>query len=148
MIQKRFLVVATTLLALAAGQSAWAQQHARPDGTTTPSGWSPVNAATLHDAVNEPTFDHSDYIDSGAGNNSTVVLTLSDVSDPGTYANNHFIRYYCQATVGSKPKGGEGCDVALYQGGTQIATTLNNTASRGSFSLLTYTIPDASAITD
>ena len=54
MYRQRFFLVLALLLSLAAGQSAWAQQYARPDGTTTQSGWSPVNAATLHEAVDEP----------------------------------------------------------------------------------------------
>jgi hypothetical protein len=76
-------------------------------------------------------------------------LGLSNVSDPGAgnYANTHIIRWRCQATVGSKPKGGEGCDVALYENGNERASS-NGNASRGAFGTLTYTIPDASGITD
>ena len=64
MMKKRFLVVAFTLLALAAGSTAWAQQFARPDETLTNTGWSPVNVATPHEAVDETASNNdTDYID-------------------------------------------------------------------------------------
>jgi hypothetical protein len=145
MIKKRYLVVASVLFAMAASSSAWAQQYARPDGVQSTGTWTAVNAGTHHEAVNEASFSDGDYIDSGLGNDSTIIFTLSDITDPGTYANNHIIRYRCQATVGNKPKGGEGCDAALYLGNTQIATT-NVSANRGAFAPATLTIIDASAL--
>jgi hypothetical protein len=152
MMNKRFLVVTSALLALTAGSSAWAQQFARPDGVRAGGAgtWTAVPPGPQADAVNEDTADTAgnSYIDSGAGNNSTIIFTLGDnVTNPGAgnYANSHIIRFYCQATVGAKPKGGEGCDAALYLNDTLIGGT-NATATRGSFGLIEYTIPDASAL--
>ncbi|MBD3647623.1 MAG: hypothetical protein HUJ31_09270, partial [Pseudomonadales bacterium] len=145
---KKLLITVGFILVALASPSLWAAQFARPDGTVTASGWSAVNAATLHDAINETVADDSNYIDTGVGNSSTVIFSLSNVSDPGTYASNHIIRWRCQATVGAKPKGGETCDAALYQGNTLIEGSNNNSATRGAFGLMTYTITNASTITD
>ena len=148
MFKTRISLVFGLLLAMAVSQSALAQQFARPDGTSGTGTWTAVNAGTHEVAVNEASFDDADYIDSGLGNDSTIIFTLSDISDPGAgnYANSHIIRYRCQATVGSKPKGGEGCDATLYLLGTLISGTPNTSATRGSFGLVEYTIVDASAL--
>jgi len=131
-------------------QSAWAQQYARPDGVQSTGTWTAVNAASHAAAVNEDPFNNLDYINSGIGNNSTIIFTLSDINDPGAgnYANSHVIRYRCQSTLepGAKGKQGEGCNANLYLGNTPIGGTLNNTAPRGSFGLFEFTIVDASAL--
>jgi hypothetical protein len=139
---------------MAASSSAWAQQqHARPDGVRAgqQGTWTFVNAPSHADAVNETSADTTgnSYIDSGLGNDSTIIFTLGDnVTNPGpgNYASSHIIRYYCQATVGTKPKGGEGCDADLYLNDTLIGGTTNGTATRGAFGLIEYTILDASAL--
>jgi len=154
MIKNRYLVVASVLFAMAASSSAWAQQqHARPDGVRAgqQGTWTFVNAPSHADAVNETSADTTgnSYIDSGLGNDSTIIFTLGDnVTNPGpgNYASSHIIRYYCQATVGTKPKGGEGCDADLYLNDTLIGGTTNGTATRGAFGLIEYTILDASAL--
>ena len=139
------LTVLFASLAMLASTSAWAQQYARPDSTNAAGTWSAVNAATHHDAVNEVGFDDSDYIDSGNGNNSTIDFGLSAVSDPGTYANNHILRYRCQSSGNGGP---ERCNADLYDGGTLIFSTGNVSAPRGAFGEQSFTIPDASAITN
>ena len=110
MMNKRFLVVTSALLALTAGSSAWAQQFARPDGVQSTGTWTAVNAVSHAAAVNEDPFDNADYINSGIGNNSEIIFTLSDISDPGAgnYANTHIIRYRCQSTLEPGAKGGKG----------------------------------------
>ena len=150
MCRTRFFLVISLLLTMAASQSAWAQQYARPDGVQSTGTWTAVNAASHAAAVNEDPFDNADYINSGIGNNSTIIFTLSDISDPGAgnYANSHIIRYRCQSTLepGAKGKQGEGCDATLYLLGTPISGTPNTSATRGSFGLVEYTIVDASAL--
>ena len=131
MFTRKIILVSGLLLAMMASQSAWAQQYARPASTTTAAGWSPVGAGTLHEAVDEISANDSDYMNSGDGNVSTVVLGLSNVNDPGTYTNNHILRFRCQATGG---KGGdEYCNAEVYNGGALIFSTGNVIANRGAF---------------
>jgi hypothetical protein len=148
MFRSRFLLALGFTLAATASSSIWAQQYARPDGVQSTGTWTAINAASHEAAVNEVTVDNNDYIDSGAGNNTTIIFTLSDINDPGAgnYSSSHIIRYQCQATVGNKPRGGEGCNAELYLGNTLIAGTTNQTANRGAFGLVEYTITDASAL--
>ena len=137
------------LLALAAlvAVPAQAQQYARPDSTISAATWTAIPGGTLHDAVNEATADDNDYISSGNGNSTTVILGLSDVSDPGTHVD-HILRYRCQASGGGG--GPERCNAALYENNTLIADNGNVTANRGAFAGYTYTLSEAeaAAITD
>ena len=146
MIKKRILVVTLAILAMAAGSSAWAQQFARPNSTTNNGGWTVVNAATHHGAVDEVTADNNDYINSGNGLNSTVIMTLSGVTDPGgANLNDHILRFHCRSLGSGGP---ERCNVAVYDGGTLIFDTGNNSANRDAFATYQFTIPDASTITN
>ena len=146
MFKRKYILVTGLLLAMAASSSSWAAQYARPNSTVTAAGWTPVAAGTLHEALDEVSGNDTDYITSGNGNNSSVILGLSPIVDPGTYTSNHILRYRCQSSNGAK--GPERCNVALYQGTTQIYVAPNASASVGAFSLQSFTIPDASAITD
>src|SRR5210317_28313 len=95
MFKKQLLLI---FLATLASQSLWAAQYARPDSTTDNAGWSAVGAATHHDAVNEAAASDADYIDSTNGNNSTIILGLSDVIDPGgANLDDHIVRYRCRS---------------------------------------------------
>jgi hypothetical protein len=161
MLTSKRILVSGLLLAALAGAPVHAAQYARPDADLTTAGWTPVpdnppNA--LSKTVDDPFVttpdearDTSDYINSGNGNNSTVILGLSDIIDPGVDTG-HILRFTCQATVGNKPKGGEGCDGALWEvsaqnpGGLQIASTINNTATRGAFGQVTLAILDTEAV--
>jgi hypothetical protein len=146
MINKRYLVVASVFLAMVASSSAWAQQYSRPDGTNAAGSWTAVGSGTHHDALNEPAVDNGDYIDSGNGNNTTIDLSLSAVNDPGgADLNDHILRYYCQSSGNGGP---ERCNAILYDGGTEIFNTGNVSANRGSFALQSFTIPDASGISN
>src|SRR5210317_842146 len=123
MFKTRTTLAFALVLTLALGQSALAQQYARPDGTTTAAGWSASGAPTLHEAVDEPSFNDGDFINSGNGNTATVVLTLSDVSDPGgANLNDHILRVRCQSSGNGGP---ERCNVALFQRGSQIFSSGN-----------------------
>jgi predicted CXXCH cytochrome family protein len=149
MFRKTILLIFGLALAMSASSSLHAVQTARPDSTGATGTFTAVGAATHHDALNELVGDATadgSYVDSGIGNNSSITVGLSAVFDPGAgnRANNHIIRYRCQS-VGSKK--GEGCDVELLHGGSPIAS-LSSNANRGAFAEITYTIPDASGITD
>jgi hypothetical protein len=144
MFKKQFLLV---VLATLASQSLWAAQFARPNSTTDNAGWSAVGALTHHEAVDESAASDTDYIDTTNGNNSTIIMGLSGVTDPGgANLDDHIIRYRCQSTGGGGQP--ERCNIALFQGSTEIGNNGTNSASRGSFTLITWTIPDATAITN
>jgi hypothetical protein len=154
MFRSKFLLISSLILALAASSSVWAQQYARPDGTASAGTWTTLSG-TLEDAVNEdpggPEPVDADYIDSGDTGNSTVILSLSDVTDPGGLnQNDHILRFRCRSSGGGQ--GPESCTVALYEGfgagATEIDTLNNNSASRGSFALTERIIGDASGIAD
>jgi FlaG/FlaF family flagellin (archaellin) len=154
MLRSKLILVSGFLLAALASPNVHAAQYARPDADLTPAGWTAVPPGALWATVDDPFVtlpdeprDTSDYINSGNASNSTVILGLSDVFDPGVDTG-HVLRYTCQSTGGSKK--GEGCDAALYQGDALIATTPGNTATRGAFGQHTLTIPDTQAalITD
>ena len=143
MFKKQILLV---VLATLASQSLWAAQFARPASTTDSAGWSAVGAPTHHEAVDESAASDADYIDSTNGNNSTIIMGLSGVTDPGgANTNDHIVRYRCQSSGTGGP---ERCNIALFQGNTEIGNNGNNSATRGSFTLITWVIPDASAITN
>jgi hypothetical protein len=144
MFKKQFLFV---VLATLASQSVWAAQFARPVDTNDAAGWSVTGAPTHHEAVGESAASDTDYIDSTGGNNSTINLQLSTgITDPGGLnLDDHIIRYRCQ---GAGTGGPERCNIALFQGAVEIGNNGNNSASRGSFTLITWTIPDATAITN
>lgn len=151
MIRRNVLLVLSLVFAVAASPSLWAAQFARPDATTDAAGWTVVNAATHHEALDEVAADDNDYIDSGNNNSSTVILGLSNVTDPGgTNLNDHILRYRCQSTGGGGQP--ENCNAALYEDTTPDATLIfdtgNNSANRGAFALYEFIIPDASTITD
>jgi hypothetical protein len=147
MFRRKFLLVSGLIMAVAASQSVWAQQYARPSSTDTPTPWTVVGAADHHSALNEvstePTID-DDYINSGDGVNSTIVMPLSGVSDPGpgNYVDTHFLRYRCQSTGGGGAK--ERCTAALYDDTRLIFDTGNINANGGAFTLHEFLIPDAS----
>jgi hypothetical protein len=143
MFKKQLLLV---VLATLASQSLWAAQFARPASTTDSAGWSAVGAPTHHEAVDESAASDSDYIDSTNANNSTIIMGLSGVTDPGgANLDDHIVRYRCQSQGTGGP---ERCNIALFQGNTEIGNNGNISASRGSFTLVTWVIPDASAITN
>lgn len=147
MIRRNILLVLSLVFTVAASPSLWAAQFARSDATANAAGWTVVNAATHHEALDEIAADDNDYIDSGNNNSSTVILGLSNATDPGgTNLNDHILRYRClSAGGGGQP---ESCNAALYEGATLIFDTGNNSANRGAFALYEFTIADASAITD
>src|SRR5210317_2005674 len=140
MMNKRFLVVTSALLALTAGSSAWAQQNAQPDDTLDPGGFSPSGGpTTLHEALfNSGT---TEFIDSGTANPTTAQISLSSVDDPGV-GTGHILRFTCKVE-GSK--GPETCDVALYDGGTLIYSVSQQPAARSAWETFSFTLLEADA---
>ena len=140
----RLQLVVVSIFALMASAPVAAQQFARPNSTVSAGGFTAVSAPTLWEAVDEVTASDTDYINSGNGNNNTVILGLSAVTDPGIDTD-HVIRWRCRSLGSGGP---ERCDAALYQGNTLIEGSSNTSASRNAFATNTYTITNASTITD
>jgi hypothetical protein len=140
MMNKRFLVVTSALLALTAGSSAWAQQNAQPDDTLDPGGFSPSGGpTTLHEALfNSGT---TEFIDSGTANPTTAQISLSSVDDPGV-GTGHILRFTCKV---EGTKGPETCDVALYDGGTLIYSVSQQPVARGAWETFSFTLLEADA---
>jgi hypothetical protein len=127
---------------MVASSSAWAQQYARPDGTTAGGGFSVVGGpATHHEALDETTADTADYIDSGAANPTTARLSLSSVDDPGV-GTGHVLRFNCKV---EGTKGPETCDVALYDGGTLIRSVSQQPTARGAWETFSFDLLEAEA---
>ncbi len=141
-IRKSFLII-VSLLCLAISMPALGLQYARPDATTNAGSFTVTGAPTHHEALNEATFSDSDFIVTSG--NSTIIFSLSDITDPGSYASNHILRYRCQSTGGGSK---ERCAAALYEGNTLIAGSPTSNATRGSFGAFSYTVLNASTITD
>lgn len=116
-------------------------QFARPDSTVSAGLWEPQGGpSTLWEAIDEISASDTDYIEALNGENTTCELGLSTVADPLSSVN-HTIRFRMQATGSGGP---ERCEVQLWQGGTEIASTGNQT-SRGSWGDKTYTLSAAEA---
>ncbi|MHC4882908.1 MAG: hypothetical protein ACYTCV_09955 [Planctomycetota bacterium] len=133
------------LMLLALAGSAIAAQYARPDGTTnpgTPNPWGVVGAATLHEATDETTPDgngDTDYMSSDKFN-TTAELSLSNVNAPVEHTG-HIIRFAFRAIGG----GNETCQVALYQGGTLIASSAAESNTAGTYATFSYTLTTGEA---
>jgi hypothetical protein len=144
MINKRYLVVASVLFAMAASSSSWAQQYARPDATTDNGGFSAVPAVPHHETVDETAAATSDYVDSGVANTGTIIFSLSAVSDPDV-GTGHVVRFNCKVEGTRNPA--EQCNFALYDGGNLIYQSTNEPASRGAWETFAITVPTANADT-
>jgi hypothetical protein len=84
--------------------------------------------------------DDSDYISTTTG--TTIEFLLDGLTDPGDNTN-HILRFRCKSE-GSK--GAERCDVALVDATFGvIASTNNNSASRGAFDIFQLAIADTDA---
>jgi hypothetical protein len=123
-----------------------AAQYARPDGTISAgNSWSPIGAATLHEATDEITANNdTDYMSSDKFN-TTAELSLSNVNAP-TVTTGHIIRFAFRAIGG----GNETCQVSLYQGAVLIASTAAESNTSGSYVTFSYTLSsgEAGAISD
>ena len=117
-------------------------QIARPDSDISAGLWNPVGGPTsLFDAINEVTAnDDTDYIEALNGENTTCELGLTSLTDPVSSID-HTIRFRMQGTGSGAP---ERCEVQLFEGATQKATTGAQT-SRAAWATKTYTLSAAEA---
>jgi len=126
-------------------------QYARPDTDAGDGVWlnSAGNNTNLYSYVDETSVNDSDYIESidSSASADTVILGLSSVSDPENAAN-HTVFYRAKMAEGMMG-GGPDLTVALFQGGSQIATK-TDTGLTTSFSddNLNLSTSEANAITD
>ncbi len=121
-------------------------QIARPDSDISAGLWEPVGGpSTLWEAIDEVTPSDTDYIEALDGENTTCELGLTTLTDP-LLSTGHIIRFRMQGTGSGGP---ERCEVQLFEGATQRATTGNRT-SRGAWSDESYTLTagEADSITD
>ncbi len=117
-------------------------QFARPDSDISDGLWSPIGGPSdLFDCLNESSpNDSTDYIESLNGDNTTCEVGLSNITDPAGNID-HVIRFRMQGTGSGGP---ERCKVELWDGGTLIADTGNET-SRGAWNTKIYTLTDVEA---
>lgn len=117
-------------------------QFARPDSDISAGLWNPVGGPTsLFDAMNEVSpNDLTDYIEALNGENTTCEVGLSDVTDP-LLSTGHIIRFRMQGTGGAGP---ERCEVQLFEGAVQKATT-GVQDNRAAWGTKTYTLTGAEA---
>ena len=99
-------------------------QYARPDADRTDGSWlnNASNNTNLYSYVDETSVNDSDYIESidYSASADAVILDLSSVTDPENAAN-HTVFYRAKMGEGMMG-GGPTLTVALFQGGSQIAT--------------------------
>ena len=126
-------------------------QYARPDTDTSDGSWIDEGGGNtnLYSHVDETSVDDSDYIESvdGMASADTVELGLSSVTDPENAAN-HTVFYRAKISEGMMG-GGPDLTIALFQGGSQIATK-TDAGLTTSFSddNLNLSTSEANAITD
>jgi hypothetical protein len=117
-------------------------QFARPDSDVSAGLWDHIGTpTTLYECIDEVTpNDGTDYIECLNGDDSTCEVGLSTVTDPAV-GTGHIIRFTMQGTGSGGP---ERCEVQLFDGATQRATTGTQT-SRGAWAQKTYTLSAAEA---
>lgn len=123
-------------------------QYARPSSDITTTNWTrSTGAGTFASHIDEASADDADYIYTQT-QGSGVEIKLGSVTDPaGNTSHTVNLRYYVAGSGG-----GERHTVLLLQGGTTIATVVNNAAMspRATWNAVTYTLTtgEADAITD
>lgn len=118
-------------------------QFARPASTTSAGLWTPVGAATLHEATDETTVSDADYAQSDVSpvSASAVRVAVGTLTDP-TSSTGHVVRY----RMGKDAAGGDTLTVTprLYQGVTLISTGPAQ-AVPDSFTTYSWTLTGAEA---
>ncbi len=96
-------------------------QYARPVSTTSAGLWTPVGAATIHEALDEASPNDADYAQSplSPAAASPVRVALGPLNEPPV-STGHIVRY----RMGKDAAGGDTLTVTprLYQGATLIST--------------------------
>jgi len=131
-------------------------QYARPDAhhSNGVGNWDNgmMDASNLHLLIDEASADdNTTYIESSADMDTspdTAEFTLGDVDDPESAAD-HKLVYKAKGSAGFGFGSAPNMTVALYQGGTAIASA-TNTGLSGSYATTTITLSssEANAISD
>ncbi len=108
----------------------------QPASTTSTGAWTATGAATLHQAINEPTPSASEFISVSSA--STCVMELANAAFPG--GANKAVRYWGSSALGSS------LTVTLRQGATQIMTRTHPLASVNTLYTQTLTAPEIATI--
>ena len=108
----------------------------QPASTTPTGAWTATGAATLHEAINEPTPSASEFISTSSA--STCVMQLAEAAFPG--AANQRLSYRASSALGSS------LTVTLRQGATQIMTRTHSLASVDTLYTQTLTAPEIATI--
>ena len=117
-------------------------QYARPDSDVQTTNWNPFPEGTLYNCIDEVTSSDSDYVFTDAMATNTLIVGLSDVTDPNS-AINHTIRFRAKSANASK--GPESCECVLYESSKLIATTGAQTLTRDAYHTYQYTLSEAEA---
>ena len=108
----------------------------QPASTTSTGAWTPTGAATLDQALNEPTPSDAEFISTSSA--STCVMQLAEAAFPGTA--NQTLAYRASSSMGSF------LTVTLRQGATQIMTRTHSLASVDTLYTQTLTAPEIATI--
>lgn len=125
----------------AATQIVLSVQFARPATTVSAGSWTPTNAATLHEAIDETAASETDFISTVTAADACVV-SISEVTDPAS-SSDHIVRYRLRGD------GDSGITVELMEGASVIATWTHDPAP-ASYTTYEQTLSggEADAITD
>jgi hypothetical protein len=120
--------------------------YAVPSSTIASGSWTPVNASTLWEAIDELTADDNDYIRS-TGTATVAEVLLSSIPTPSSRDNNHTITFR-HRNAGSG--GAETIRVQLYDGANLIwdSGTFSNRSATFIERTATLTLAQANVITD
>lgn len=116
-------------------------QRGVPTSTVSAGSWSPTNAATLHEAIDETPASDADYISTNVAADVCTVA-ISSLTDPAS-STGHVVRYRLRGD------GASGITVALMQGASVVASWTHDPAP-SSFTTFVQTLSGAEAdsITD
>lgn len=119
-------------------------QFARPSSDVTTGAWTPT---PLYAEIDESAASDADFISANISTNDFAEVALTDVSDPSV-STNHVVRYRYRKSASSGNS--RSIQVALYQGGTLIASGTTHTPTTTTWTAGTFTLTgtEADAISD
>lgn len=140
--------ITATLTAVTQSVESTILEFLRPNADVTDGSWTNElgNNTNLFASIDEETANDSDYIrSSDSPTNDTAEVALSDPSGGTVASGAHIVRYRYRA-VGSTDMN---LTVALYEGGTEIASWTHNNVGTGYVDQSqTLTAPQVASITD
>ena len=117
-------------------------QYARPDSDVQTTNWNSSTGGVFYGCIDEVTPSDSDYVYTDAMATNTLIVGLSDVTDPSSSIN-HTIRFRAKSANASK--GPESCECELYEGSTKIAAMGAQALTRDTYNTFQYTLTEAEA---